>query len=64
MFSIYEITAAPHFPHALLPLITATVKHGAVVSVQVSPAGGAADVEIIERGGEICVAISASLSES
>jgi len=64
MFSIYEITAAPHFPHALLPLIAASVKPEAVVSVQVSSENGAADIEITELDGEIRIAISASLAGS
>lgn len=65
MFSIYEITAAPHFPHALLPLIAASVKPEAVVSLRVIPEkGAAADIEIIERDGEICVAVSAGVTGS
>lgn len=64
MFPIYEITAAPHFPHALLPLIAATVKPEAVVLVRVSPEDSAADIEITERDGAICIAISAGVTES
>ena len=61
MFSIYEITAAPHFPHALLPLIATTMEPGAIVSVRVSPEDSTVDIEITERDGEICVAISAGV---
>ncbi|MFA7307443.1 MAG: hypothetical protein WC026_12300 [Hyphomicrobium sp.] len=62
MHTINEITAAPHFPRALLPLIAATAKPDAVVSVEISPADASVDVEIIEHEGNIRVAISASLS--
>jgi len=61
MFAIHEITAAPHFPHALRPLIVATARPEAVVSLIVRAAEGAADVEITERNGEIYIAISSSL---
>ena len=62
MYRINEITAAPHFPRALLPLIAATAKPDTVVSVEISPADASVDVEIKEHEGNICVAISASLS--
>lgn len=62
MFSIHEITAAPHFPHALRPLIAATARPEAVVSLVVR-AEGDADVEITERDGEIYIALNASLFE-
>jgi hypothetical protein len=65
MFSIYEITAAPHFPHALLPLIAASVKPETVVSLRLSlEKSAAADIEITERDGEICVAVSAGVTGS
>jgi hypothetical protein len=64
MFSIYEITAAPHFPHALLPLIAASVKPETVVSLRVSAENSAADIEITESDGDICVAISAGVTAS
>lgn len=65
MFSIYEITAAPHFPHALLPLIAASVKPETVVSLRVSAENSAAaDIEISESDGEICVPISAGVIAS
>lgn len=64
MFFISELTAAPHFPHALLPLIAATVESEAAVSVRITSEDSAADVEITERDGEICVAISASVTGS
>ena len=63
MFSIHEISAAPHFPHALRPLIAATARPEAVVSMFVRAAEGAADVEVTERDGEIYIAIIASIVE-
>jgi hypothetical protein len=63
MFAIHEVTAAPHFPHALRPLIVATARPEAVVSMIVRAAEGAADVEITESNGEIYIAMNASLFE-
>jgi hypothetical protein len=61
MFAIPEVTAAPHFPHALRPLIVATARPEAVVSMIVRAAEGAADVEITESNGKIYIAMNASL---
>jgi hypothetical protein len=63
MFSINEISAAPHFPHALRPLIAATARPEAVVLLLVRVAEGAVDVEITEQNGEIYIAINASIVE-
>lgn len=63
MFAIHEVIAAPHFPHALRPLIVATARPEAVVSMIVRAAEGAADVEITESDGEIYIAMNASLFE-
>jgi hypothetical protein len=63
MFAINEISAAPHFPHALRPLIVATAKPEAVVSLLVRATECGIDVEVTEHDGEICVAINASLIE-
>jgi hypothetical protein len=62
MFSIREISAAPHFPHTLLPLIAATVEPQTPVSLHVCREQSAADVEITERDGKICIAINVGLT--
>jgi hypothetical protein len=63
MFSIHEISAAPHFPQPLRPLIAATARPEAIVSLLVRAAEGDVDIEITEREGEIHIAINASIVE-
>lgn len=55
MLPIYEISAAPHFPHPLRIAPSAAAAGSATFVTQ-----GANDNDIIEFGGEILVAITAS----
>lgn len=61
MFPMHELTAAPHFPHALRPLIAALTNPESEISLRVSPTNGTADIEVTESGGEVCVTINAGL---
>ena len=55
MLPIYEISAAPHFPYPLRSALSAAAADSATFATQ-----GANDNDIIEFGGEILVAITAS----
>jgi hypothetical protein len=60
MNPIHEISAAPHFPHALRKSRTPVTRPEAILSVLVYAGQGAKDVEVTERDGEIYIAITAA----
>ncbi|HVZ03184.1 hypothetical protein [Hyphomicrobium sp.] len=58
MFITHELSAAPHFPCALRPLITAMTAGTFAITVRVNRANDLADVEITESDGEVCITIN------
>jgi hypothetical protein len=60
MFPIYEISAAPHFPHALKSAQSTVPRPEPAISVLMVAANDARHVEVMESDGEIYVAITAN----
>jgi hypothetical protein len=53
MFPIYEISAAPHFPHALKSTQSIVPRPEPTISVLMVAANDARHVEVMESDGEI-----------
>lgn len=59
MFSIYELTAAPHFPQAL-KAPASTERPENIVALLALAAAGDQGIEITMRGGEMFIALKSS----
>ncbi|MBN9247249.1 MAG: hypothetical protein J0I81_07325 [Hyphomicrobium sp.] len=59
MFSIYELTAAPHFPQPL-KAAAGIERPENIVTLLAQAADGDGDIEITMRGGEIFIALKQS----
>jgi hypothetical protein len=60
MFPIYEISAAPHFPHALKSVQSTGARTEPAISVLMVAANDAKSVEVTERDDAIHIAITAA----